>query len=52
MTRLPPSARRREVYDALLIVVDRYSKMIRLVPYSVDIVVEELGEILIKEIFS
>ena len=52
VTGLPPSARRREAYDALLVVVDRYSKMIRLVPYSVDIVAEELGEILIEEIFS
>ena len=29
---LPPSKHRRQVYDAVLVVVDRYSKMARLVP--------------------
>ena len=52
VTGLPPSARRGTAYDALLVVVDRFSKMIRLVPCGIDIAAEELGEILVEEIFS
>ena len=48
----PPSARRSLAYDALLVVVDRYSKMIRLIPCSTEIAAEELGSLLVKEIFS
>ena len=52
VTGLPPSARRKIAYDALLVVVDRYSKMVRLIPCSTSIAAEELGELLVEEIFS
>ena len=52
VTGLPPSVRRKVAYDALLVVVDRYSKMIRLIPCSVDLAASELGDILAEEIFS
>ena len=52
MTGLPPSARRKIVYNALLIVVYRFSKIVRYIPYSVDITVEEIGDILVEEVFA
>lgn len=51
ITGLPPSLRRKVVYDALLVVVYRFSKIVRYIPYSVGIVVEELGDTLVKEVF-
>ena len=49
---LPLSTYRKIVYDALLVVVDRYLKIVRLIPYSASIAAEELGELLVEEIFS
>ena len=52
MTGLPPSARRKIVYNTLLIVVYRFSKIVRYIPYSVDITVEEMSDILVEEVFA
>jgi len=34
------------------VVVYRYSKIVRYIPYSVDITAEEIRDILIEEVFS
>ena len=49
---LPPSKRRRKVYNAVLMVVDRYLKMVQYIPCSGDIDSLELVEVLLDEIFS
>jgi hypothetical protein len=49
---LPPSKRRRDVYDAVLVVVCRYSKMVRFIPCHNTVDACELGAILIDEVFS
>ena len=38
--------------DALLVVVDRFLKMVRAIPCSTDVAAEELGYILVEEVFS
>ena len=48
---LPPSMYRGNVYDSILVVVDRHSKMVRLVPCSHTINAEQLGTLLIDEVF-
>ena len=52
VTGLPPSARRKIAHDALLVVVCRFSKMVRYIPCSVDITAEEMGDILVEEVFA
>ena len=52
ITGLPPAIRRGKAYDAILVVVDKYSKMVRYIPCTSEIDAPELGERLIKEIFS
>jgi hypothetical protein len=49
---LPPSKRRQDVYDAILVVVCRFSKMVRFIPCHNTVDAGELGAILIDEIFS
>jgi transposase InsO family protein len=49
---LPPSLRRRQACDAILVVVCRFSKMARYIPCTGDIDARELAELLDEEIFS
>src|SRR3954464_6019578 len=49
---LPPAKHRRNVYDAVLVVICRYSKMARFILCTKDVAAEELGNILYNEIFS
>ena len=49
---LPPSMHRRHVYDSILVVVDRHSKMVCLIPCNQDMDTEELGEVLLDDVFS
>jgi transposase InsO family protein len=49
---LPPSKRREVVYDSILVVVCRYSKMVRFIPCYNDITAPELADTLVDEIFS
>src|SRR4051794_31532717 len=48
---LLPAKHRRNVYDAVLVAICRYSKMARFIPYTKDVAAEELGNILYNEIF-
>jgi transposase InsO family protein len=52
ITGLPPAARRRKAYDAVLVVVDRFSKMVRYIACTTNIDAPEMAELLIEEIFS
>ncbi len=52
ITGLPPSKHRGRVYDAILNVVDRYSKMVRHIPCTTDIDAPEMAELLIDEVFA
>jgi hypothetical protein len=48
----PPSSFYREiVYDFILIVINRYSKMVQYIPYNKDIDAKELAEIIKNRIF-
>ena len=42
---------RGSVYDSILVVVDRYSKMVCLIPYTKNATAEDLGSILLDEVF-
>ncbi len=52
ITGLPLSLYRGIVYDAILVVIDRYSKMIQFVPYNKETTAEELAEIIKSEIIK
>jgi transposase InsO family protein len=52
ITGLPPSRRRGNEYDALLVVVDRYTKMARYIPCNKTVDAIELASILEDEIFG
>ena len=53
VVRLPPSRGVADKpYDAILIVVNRYSKMCRYISTRIDIDVSQLATLLIAEIFS
>lgn len=52
VTGLPPAKHRRHVYDAILVVVCRYSKMARFIPCNIDIQAPELCDVLCDEIFA
>ena len=45
ITRLPPSKRAGIVYDSILVVVDRFTKMARYLATKKTITAEELGEL-------
>jgi Reverse transcriptase (RNA-dependent DNA polymerase)/RNase H-like domain found in reverse transcriptase/Integrase zinc binding domain/Chromo (CHRromatin Organisation MOdifier) domain/Integrase core domain len=49
---LPPSIRRGVVYDAILVVVCRYSKMVKFIPCNGTVDAEELANLLIDVCFS
>ena len=51
ITDLPPSRRKGHVYDAILVVVDRYTKMVRYLPTTKKINAPELEELLMQEVF-
>ena len=50
ITDLPPSKRRGCVYDAILVVVDRYTKMVRYLPTNKTVNAEELAELFFEDI--
>lgn len=52
ITGLPPSAGRRIAYDAVLVVICRFSKMVQYFPCSTDIDAEGLGDVLVAGIFA
>jgi hypothetical protein len=49
---LPPAVRRRKVYNTLLIIIDRFSKMVQYIAYLKDINAPDIGDRLIETIFS
>jgi Integrase core domain len=49
---LPPAVRRRKAYNALLVVVDRFSKMVQYIAYLKEIDAPDMGDRLIETIFS
>ena len=49
---LPPSKHREQVFDSVLVVVDRHSKMVRLIPCDKGITAQGLGIVLLDEVFS
>ena len=52
VTGLPPSLHRGVAYDAVLVVVDRYSKMVQYIPCTKDTDAEELAEIMEDRVFQ
>ena len=52
ITGLPPSKRRGVTYDEILVVVDRFSKMVKYLPTKTTIDSPELAELLIDACFS
>ena len=52
ITDLPPSICKQKACNALLIVVDQYSKIIQYIPCTKDIDAPELAELLIAEVYS
>ena len=51
ITDLPPSKRRDggKVYDSILVIMDRYTKMARYLPTRKDIKVEELSDVIMNK---
>ena len=49
---LPPSLRMQHAYDAILVVVDRYSKMVRYIPTNNDVDATGVGTLIIDNILS
>jgi hypothetical protein len=52
ITRLPPSGRRGKAYDSILMVVCRYTKMMRYIAYTKTIDAPELAKRLYEKIIS
>jgi hypothetical protein len=52
VTGLPPSLYRGVAYDLILVVIDRYSKMVQYIPYNKDTDAEELAEIIKDRVFQ
>jgi len=50
ITGLPPSKRKGVVYDSILVVVDRYTKMTRYLPTNKTITAERLADLFFEEI--
>ncbi|KAF7116923.1 hypothetical protein CNMCM5793_005553 [Aspergillus hiratsukae] len=50
IVKLPPSPWKGQVYDAILVIVDRYTKAARYLPTTSDINAEELADLFITEI--
>jgi hypothetical protein len=51
ITGLPSSVRRRKAYNAILVVVDRFSKIVRYIACTIEINILDLVNQLIEEIF-
>jgi hypothetical protein len=49
---LPPMVRRRKAYNTLLVVIDRFSKMVQYIACSKEIDAPDIGDRLIETIFS
>jgi hypothetical protein len=49
---LPPAVRRRKAYNALLIIINRFSKMVQNIVYLKEINALDIGDRLIETIFS
>jgi hypothetical protein len=49
---LPSAVRRRKVYNALLIIIDRFSKMVQYIAYLKEIDALDIDDRLIETIFS
>jgi hypothetical protein len=52
VTGLPPFFHRGIAYDAILVVINRYSKIIQYIPYTKDTDAEKLAEIIKNRIFQ
>ena len=52
ITDLPPSVRRGQVFDAVLVVVDRYTKFARYIPARKDWEAEDMADVLVEEVFT
>lgn len=52
VTGLPPAKHRRCIYDAILVVVDRFSKMVKFIPTTTDVDSAELANILCDDVFA
>lgn len=52
ITGLPPSKRRRNVYDAILVVVDRFSKMAKYIATTKEADAPTLGDLLVENVFA
>ena len=51
ITDLPPSKQKGNVYDNILVVVDRYTKSVRYIPTTKKITAPQLEKLLMEEIF-
>ena len=52
ITDLPPSIRRGQVYDSILVTIDRYTKFSRYIPARKDWEAENMSDVLVEEIFT
>lgn len=52
ITSFPPAKHRRTVCDAILVIVCRYSKMVRFIPCTKDVDAPELADIICEEIIA
>ena len=52
ITDFPPAGRRGKVYDAILIVINRFLKMARFIAYTKNIDIVEMAERLTENIIS
>ena len=51
ITDLPPSKQKSNVYDKILVMVDRYTKGVRYIPTTKKITAPQLEELLMEEVF-
>jgi transposase InsO family protein len=49
---LPPSMRMGVAYDSVLVIVDRFSKMVRYIPTVKEVKASEVGQLLLDEVIS
>ena len=52
ITDLPPSIRRTLIFDAILVIVDRYTKYARYIAARKDWTAENLADALVEEVFT
>ena len=51
ITGLPLLVRKKKVYNAIFIIIDRFSKIVKYIPYIGEIDVPELTERIIEHVF-